>query len=153
MRVLLIDDHELFRAGLALLIKEIFPDIEVLHANTLSHGVKLALIEHPDIAFLDLELPDSQGCGTLIHLKAAQPSVPVVVISADESVETVGRCIELRAMGYVPKSSSPDALNAAIGAVLSGGIFLPAASIAGLRSPMETDKVQACGSKKRDAER
>jgi DNA-binding NtrC family response regulator len=76
------------------------------------------MIEHPDIVFLDLELPDGHGCDALVQLKDARPSLPVVVISADESLETVGRCLDLRAMGYVPKSSSPEVLHAAIVAVL-----------------------------------
>lgn len=137
MRVLLVDDHELFRAGLALLIKELFPDAELLHASTLSHGVDLATTGQPDIVFLDLELPDGHGCDALARLKDVRPSLPVVVISADNSIETVSRCLELRAMGYVPKSSSPEALHAAIVAVLSGGVFLPAASIAGLRHSID----------------
>ncbi|MBC8725681.1 response regulator transcription factor [Paraburkholderia sp. 31.1] len=137
MRVLLVDDHELFRAGLGLLIRELFPDVELLHANTLSHGVDLAMTEQPDIVFLDLELPDGHDCDALVRLKDARSSLPVVVVSADESMETVGRCLELRAMGYVPKSSSPEALHAAIVAVLSGGVFLPAASIAGLRRAID----------------
>jgi DNA-binding NarL/FixJ family response regulator len=69
--------------------------------------------------------------------------LPVIVISADESVETITRCIELRAMGYVPKSSPPEALHAAISAVLAGGVFLPAASIARLRRDMGTDEAPA----------
>lgn len=56
--------------------------------------------------------------------------------------------VELRAMGYVPKSSSPQALHAAIGAVLSGGVFLPAASIVGLKRAVGTDEAQACTSVK-----
>lgn len=148
MRVLLVDDHELFRAGLALLIKELFPDAELLHANTLLHGVDSAMTENPDIVFLDLELPDGHGCDALAQLKDARPSLPVVVLSADERVETVGRCLELRAMGYVPKSSSPEALHAAIVAVLSGGVFLPAASIAGLRRAIDMAEAPARKSEK-----
>jgi DNA-binding NarL/FixJ family response regulator len=136
MRVLIVDDHELFRAGLALLLKELFPDIDLLHASTLAQGVNHALCELLNIVFLDLDLPDGDGCNALAELKELRPSLPVIVISADERVETIGRCIELRAMGYVPKSSSPAALNAAIGAVLAGGVFLPAASIAVLRRDM-----------------
>jgi DNA-binding NarL/FixJ family response regulator len=143
MRVLLVDDHELFRAGLALLIKELFPDAELLQASTLSQGIELAMTGHPDIVFLDLDLPDGHGCDALVQLKDARPSLPVVVISADENVETIGRCLELRAMGYVPKSSSPEALHAAIVAVLSGGVFLPAASIAGLRRAIDTVEAPA----------
>ena len=145
MRVLIVDDHELFRAGLALLLGELFPNIELLHASTLSQGVKHALGELLNIVFLDLDLPDGHGCSALGRLKDSRPSLPVIVISADESVETISRCIELRAMGYVPKSSSPEALHAAISAALAGGVFLPAASIARLRRDMGTDEAPVSG--------
>ena len=145
MRVLIVDDHELFRAGLAFLLKELFPDIELLHASTLSQGMSHALGEFLNIVFLDLELPDGHGCSALAELKESRPSLPVIVISADESVETISRCIELRAMGYVPKSSPPEALRAAISAVLAGGVFLPASSIASLSRDMDTDKAPANG--------
>ena len=145
MRVLIVDDHELFRAGLALLLKDLFPDIELLHASTLSQGMDHALGELLNIVFMDLDLPDGHGCSALGRLKESRPSLPVIVISADESVETITRCIELRAMGYVPKSSAPEALHAAISAVLAGGVFLPAASIARLRRDMGTDEVSGHG--------
>ena len=145
MRVLIVDDHELFRAGLALLLRELFPDIELLHASTLAQGMSHALGELLNIVFLDLDLPDGHGCSALAELKESRPSLPVIVISADESVETISRCIELRAMGYVPKSSPPEALHAAISAVLAGGVFLPAASIARLRHDMGTEEASANG--------
>lgn len=145
MRVLIVDDHELFRAGLAALLREFVPNIELLHASTLSQGVKHALGELLNIVFLDLDLPDGHGCSALAKLKDLRPSLPVIVISADESVETISRCIELRAMGYVPKSSPPEALHAAISAVLAGGVFLPAASIARLRRDMGTDEAPISG--------
>ena len=140
MRVLIVDDHELFRAGLALLLTDLFPSIELLHASTLLQGVNHALCEHLNIVFLDLDLPDGNGCNALAELKESRPSLPVIVISADERVETISRCIQLRAMGYVPKSSPPEALHAAIRAALAGGVFLPAASIARLRRDMGTDE-------------
>jgi DNA-binding NarL/FixJ family response regulator len=145
MRALIVDDHELFRAGLALLLREIFPNIELLHASTLSQGMSHALGEFLNIVFLDLDLPDGHGCSALAELKESRPSLPVIVISADESVETISQCIELRAMGYVPKSSPPEALHAAISAVLAGGVFLPAASIARLRREMSADEAPANG--------
>ena len=145
MRVLIVDDHELFRAGFALLLRELVPGIELLHASTLSQGLEHALGELLNIVFLDLDLPDGHGCHALAELKESRPSLPVIVISADASVETIGRCIELRAMGYVPKSSPPEALHAAISAVLAGGVFLPASSMAKLRHDMSTDEASANG--------
>ncbi|MGF6767794.1 DNA-binding NarL/FixJ family response regulator [Paraburkholderia sp. GAS199] len=145
MRVLIVDDHELFRAGLALLLEELFPRIELLHASTLLQGLNHALCELLNIVFLDLDLPDGNGCNALAALKESRPSLPVIVISADERVETIGRCIQLRAMGYVPKSSPPEALRAAISAVLAGGVFLPAASIADLSRELQSDTISANG--------
>ncbi|TCF96638.1 hypothetical protein BZM26_36430 [Paraburkholderia strydomiana] len=150
MRILIVDDHELFRAGLALLLRESFPNVELLHASTLSQGVKHALGELLNIVFLDLDLPDGHGCGALAKLKESRPSLPVIVISADESLQTISRCIELRAMGYVPKSSPPGALHAAISAVLAGGVFLPANSIASIRRDMGTDEAPV--SERRDTQ-
>ncbi|GJH13636.1 response regulator transcription factor [Caballeronia novacaledonica] len=133
MRVLIVDDHALFRAGLALLLKELYPDIELLQASTRMEGVQRAQQEKLNMVFLDLDLPDGHGFGALTELKESRPSLPVIVTSADERVETIGHCVELRAMGYVPKSAPPEALHAAISAVLAGGVFLPASSIDHLR--------------------
>ncbi|MFM0341620.1 response regulator [Paraburkholderia fungorum] len=152
MRVLIVDDHELFRAGLAFLLKELFPNIELLHASTLSQGLNHALCELLNIVFLDLDLPDGHGCDALAELRESRPSLPVIVISADESVETISRCIQLRAMGYVPKSSPPEALHAAISAVLAGGVFLPASSIARLRHDMGTGEAEALANGPGDAQ-
>lgn len=69
MRVLIIDDHELFRAGVALLLRELFPSVELLHASTLSQGLQLARVESLNIVFLDLELPDGYGCDAIVELK------------------------------------------------------------------------------------
>ncbi|WP_250475047.1 response regulator transcription factor [Caballeronia sp. GAFFF1] len=153
MRVLIVDDHALFRAGLALLLKELYPHIELLQASTLMEGVREALREKLNMVFLDLDLPDGHGIAALAELKEARPSLPVIVTSADERVETVGRCVKLCAMGYVPKSAPPEALHAAISAVLAGGVFLPATSIDHFRrettivpqSP--TDTVPSTGTK------
>jgi DNA-binding NarL/FixJ family response regulator len=129
MRVLIIEDHELFRAGLGFLIREYFPAVELLSASTLEEGLHEAFTQPLNLVILDLALPDGHGCVALAQLKESRPSLPVIVVSADERLETISQCVELRAMGYVPKASSPEALRAAIAAVLSGGVFLPAASI------------------------
>ncbi|RFU49710.1 response regulator transcription factor [Paraburkholderia sp. DHOC27] len=133
MRVLIVDDHELFRAGLELLLKERFQELDVLFAGTLAEGLHLALAEPLNIVILDLALPDGHGCIALEQLKELRPSLPVIVVSADERVDTIRRCIELRAVGYVPKSSPPESLRVAIGATLAGGVFLPAWSIPALQ--------------------
>ncbi|MES2090114.1 MAG: response regulator, partial [Pseudomonadota bacterium] len=94
MKWLLVDDHALFREGLALLIAHRLSTteraIEVLEAGDLSQARDM-LAAHPDVslALLDLGLPDHQGLGTLAQWTAMAPQVPVVVLSADDRPEII----------------------------------------------------------------
>ena len=132
MRILLIDDHPIFRAGLELLLSEIEPGDVTLHAGTCAEGIALAR-EHPlNLVFLDLCLPDRDGLECLISLKQARPSLPVVVISGQEvDRATVEKALELNAMGFVPKSENAEMIAAALRAALAGGVFLPASLLGG----------------------
>jgi DNA-binding NarL/FixJ family response regulator len=99
----------------------------VLHAGTCAEGIALARKKPLNLVFLDLNLPDNNGLECLTALKAARPSLPVVVISGqamDRSL--VEQALELNAMGFVPKSENADMVAAALRAALAGGVFLPA---------------------------
>jgi DNA-binding NarL/FixJ family response regulator len=74
---------------------------------------------------LDLNMPGSSGLSGLISLRAAQPSVPVVVISATDDGVTVRRALDLGASGYVSKSAGLDEIREAISTVLAGGVSTP----------------------------
>jgi len=128
MRILLIDDHPLFRAGLELLLKELEPAAVVLHAGTCAEGIAVARKKALNLAFLDLNLPDGTGLECLKALKEARPSLPVVVVSGQEMNRgLIEEALELKAMGFVPKSEDAGMVVAALRAALSGGVFLPAA--------------------------
>lgn len=128
MKILLIDDHPIFRAGLELLLKEMEPAVAVLHAGTCAEGIALARKKPLHLVFLDLNLPDGNGLECLKALKAARPSLPVVVISGQQmGRDLVEEALELKAMGFVPKSENADMIVAALRAALAGGVFLPAA--------------------------
>ncbi len=130
MKILLIDDHPIFRAGLEHLLKEMEPNATVLHAGTCAEGIALARKQPLNLVFLDLNLPDRSGLDCLRSLKEARPSLPVVVISGQEiDRATVERALELRAMGFVPKSENADMIAVALRAALAGGIFLPASLV------------------------
>lgn len=127
MRVLLVDDHPLFRAGLEGLLRELEPDVQVVHAGSCAEGVKAARLRPLNMAFLDLNLPDANGLECLAAMKKARPSLPVVVVSGQTiERETLLRALELRAMGFVPKTENADMIVAALRAALAGGVFLPA---------------------------
>ena len=136
MQVLIIDDHALFRAGVSLLLREMYPNIDIVEAGTLGEGMQVALTQPLNMLFLDLDLPDGYGLDGLVALKQKRPSLPVVVMSADETTTTIHRALELHATGFVPKSQKPEVLHAALQSALAGGVFLPASVIDEVRRGM-----------------
>ena len=127
MKILLVDDHALFREGLVELLKGLDPT-----AVTLQAGNAQAAIQHArahgdiDIVLLDLYMPGLSGFDLLTTLKEAMPTVPVVVLSSDETRHAVLTALDKGAVGYIPKSSTSKIMTQALRLVLAGGIYLPA---------------------------
>lgn len=134
MKTLLIDDHPLFREGLALLMTSAFPHLEIRQAGSIGQALD-KLRGDPDIrlALLDLGLPDSAGTLSLRRLRDAAPELTVVVLSADEAPETVLGAIDDGAAGFIPKTSQPGAMRSALETVFAGGVYLPP-RVLGLRA-------------------
>lgn len=128
MRVLLVDDHALFRAGMRLLLEAIRSDLIVLDAGTIEQALAL-MQEHPDIrlCLLDLDLKQVRGLTTLRRVRAVAPAMAVVVISANDDPAIVRECIDQGAMSYIPKCATPEQLTRALARVLAGEVFLPRA--------------------------
>lgn len=126
MKILLTDDHALFRAGLRLLLASIAPDIEVLEASTVGETLHLVQM-HPDLrlCLLDLQLHQERGFPALSEIKAAAPGVAVVIVSGSEGRANVQACLEAGAMSYIPKSVPSEVLLQALLRVLAGEVFLP----------------------------
>jgi DNA-binding NarL/FixJ family response regulator len=126
MKMLLVDDHALFRAGLRLLLGTIGQNITILEAATIGEALSLAEA-HSDLqlCLLDLALKNENGLDALNKIKAAAPNVAVVVISAAEESSTIYACIEAGAMSFIPKSAPPEILTDALRQVLAGSIYLP----------------------------
>lgn len=132
MRILLIDDHPVFRSGLESLLRDMEPAVEVLHAGSCEEGLRIARKRALNLAFLDLNLPDGNGLDCLKLMKEARPSLPVVLISGEQiSRDMLERALDLRAMGFVPKSESAETIVIALRSALAGGVFLPAHLAAG----------------------
>lgn len=131
MKLLLIDDHPLFRDGLSLLIQHRLDlaehgGAEVVEAGSLQEAAA-ALERHPDIGLvlLDLGLSDRQGLGTLVRWREQAPLLPVVVLSADDRPATILSAIDHGASGFIPKTVEASAMQEALHRVLSGGVYLP----------------------------
>ncbi len=124
--ILIADDHPLFRDALKQAIDSLTFPCTTHMAGALDEAQAI-LSETPetDLVLLDLTMPGASGFSGLALLRSEHPAVPVVVISANEDPTTVRRCLDLGASGFMPKSSSMDAIRQGIRAVLEGEVWVP----------------------------
>ena len=123
MQILLVDDHQLFSAGLSILIRELSPEAEVSVANNVQKAIEAS---RPfDLILLDLHLPDATGFEGLDRLRTAYEASPIVILSSEENPQRIRDCIHRGAMGFVPKSSSTSELFIAMKQILEGKTYLP----------------------------
>jgi len=116
-RVVVADDHQLVRAGIASLLSEI-PGVEVVgEACDGSEALRMACELKPDILFLDLAMPGMSGFEALALINEADPDVRVVILSMHGSEEHVLRALKLGAVGFMLKNSAPEELALTISAV------------------------------------
>ena len=136
MKVLLVDDHALFRDGVALLLRELDPDVQVLHAANVAEALDaLDGVPGVDLILLDFILPGVHGLQALETLREQHPDVPLVMLSSQEDQATVLRSIELGAMGFIPKSAPSEQMFEALRTVLARGIYVPPISLSGVVLP------------------
>lgn len=127
MRVLLVDDHKLFREGLKAILAGFEAGIALDEAGDAAEGIARASAASYDLILLDLKMPGTEGMDALRAVREAVPGTPVVVLSGEEYAHVVRAAIELGAMGFIPKSSSPEVLMQALRLILAGGVYLPPA--------------------------
>lgn len=123
-RILLVDDHVLFREGLRRILQEASNLSIVAEAGTAAEGLALARKHKPDVVLLDISLPDKSGLDLLPQLRDMLPRVSLIVVSMHRRYEDIVRAFQAGAKGYVSKDSASDSLLAAIHDVLRGEIFL-----------------------------
>jgi DNA-binding NarL/FixJ family response regulator len=120
VRVLIVDDQTLFRAGLARLLNE-DPRVEVVaQATDGADGAKLAAKYKPDVVLMDLKMPVLDGIEATRQIIEANPEVKVLVLTTFETDSQVIQALKAGASGYVLKDSSADAIVSSLVAVMSG---------------------------------
>lgn len=126
-RVLIVDDHPLFRDALGSALNTAFPDgAKALHAETLEGASDILDNEPADLIMLDLGLPDTHGFDGLTKLQSLSHDGRFVIVSATETDAAVMTARSLGAHGYVPKSLPLKELCGALVTVLDGGTWFPA---------------------------
>lgn len=125
MRVLLVDDHALFRGALKLALQEAFESAELAESETGEEALASLEAAPADLVLVDLGLPDMNGRELLRRLKAREPSPRCVVVSASESLDDIRGAVRAGADGYILKRSSIKVLRNALELVLSGERYVP----------------------------
>ncbi len=132
IRVLIADDHAIFRQGLRLVLDGLDPSPEVAEAGDFAEARVLAeALPAPDLMLVDLRMPGMDGFAGIGALKRARPAAPLVVLSASEDSEDVFKALAAGASGYLPKSATAVTILTALRLVLAGGVHVPRELVAG----------------------
>jgi DNA-binding NarL/FixJ family response regulator len=136
MNALLIDDHALFREGLAWLLRPLQEDLTIREAGSCEQAFELLQSGGPaDLVLIDLEMPGMHGLEGIATLVSRWPDSTVVALSSVDDRDTVLRAIEAGAMGFIPKSATSAVLIAALKLILARGIYLPPTAFLGVPPP------------------
>jgi DNA-binding NarL/FixJ family response regulator len=134
VKILLVDDHPLFRGGLKYLLQSLNEDLELDEAGNCTQAEALAAAHAYDLVLVDLKMPGVGGLDALTVVRTAAPSTPVVVVSGEDDPAVVRAAIECGAMGFIPKTSTPEVMIQALKLVLAHGIYLPPRVLAASQS-------------------
>ncbi len=127
MKILVVDDHALFREGLVYVLDKLESDISIVEASNYEEAVVL-LNNYPDIdlALLDLSMPDKDGFTLLSYCRKNFPLVPSVVLSASKEQSDLNRALDGGALGFIPKDTTSEVMLNALRLIMSGEIYIPA---------------------------
>lgn len=126
-RIVIADDHPLFRGALREAVASVLAHAAIDEAGTFEElTAQLERDAEVDLILLDLSMPGISGFSGLIYLRAQYPAVPVVIVSASDDAGTIRSSMDFGASGFIPKRFGVDTLRAAIAKVMEGDVWLPA---------------------------
>jgi DNA-binding NarL/FixJ family response regulator len=129
-RIIIADDHPLFRSALAHAVGKVWPDAAIIEASSAAEA-RAALAEGAaEALLLDLHMADSSGLSVLMDLRQDYPALPIVIVSASEEPRVAAAAAQLGAAGFIPKSASLDAMREGLAAVQGGDGWFPEAGVA-----------------------
>lgn len=126
VKIIIADDHPLFRQALITVLTAKFEGAELFEANSIAElDSLLSEQQDVDLLLLDLNIPKAHGFNTLISIRNCHPQMGVIVVSGQEDPDTICRSINYGAAGFVPKSTPVPEMMTAIAKVLNGEQWLP----------------------------
>jgi len=139
IRLIIADDHPLFRGALREAVSGLFEDVDIAEAGSFEDLAKL--LERGgdvDLILLDLTMPGVRGFSGLMYLRAQYPSVPIIVVSANDDPAVIRRCMDFGASGFIPKTLGIEIMRGAITRVFEGGVWTPPEIDLGVGADTET---------------
>jgi DNA-binding NarL/FixJ family response regulator len=143
-RIVIVDDHPVFRKGLAALLRSDGHDV-VAEASDGVEAIAIVDQERPDLVLMDLAMPIRDGFEATAHITVRHPETRVVVITLFDDEASVVRALQAGASGYVSKQADPDQITGAVDAALRGAMWLgaPPALPPGRRIAARSDPARA----------
>lgn len=126
LRVLLVDDHEVVRKGIRMVLEDRIGEVEIAEAGSGDEALQM-LDEHYDGVILDLSMPGRSGIDLLVEIKHRHPKLPVLILSLHAEEQFAVRALRAGASGYLTKSAAGEQLAAAFERVVRGGRYISAA--------------------------
>lgn len=130
MRILLADDHTLFRFGISQVLKRLDATVEVVEAASWKEAMVASEQGIYDLILTDLMMPDGEPESALAALKASHPKTPIVVVSMIEEAGVIRSAFRAGASGFIPKSAEPREFIEGLRVVMTGGVYVPASAFA-----------------------
>jgi two-component system invasion response regulator UvrY len=124
MRILIADDHAMFRRGLRETLLEAFPRVSFGEAKTAAETVEFVRGHHWDVVILDISMPGKSGLDILDEVKRLRPRTPVLLLTMHPEQQYARRALKAGAAGYLTKDSVPDELKNAIKKIVAGGRYV-----------------------------
>lgn len=126
MKILLADDHALFREGMHHVLQHLGNQIDILDASNFPEALSLAE-NNPDLdlALLDLKMPGSDGAASVRHFHNRHPDIPIAVVSGADQHDDIVNVMDSGAMGFISKASNSKEMLQALHIILGGGVYLP----------------------------
>ncbi len=126
MKIILADDHPLFRQALTITLKAHFDGADIIDAQNIPELEQhLQSKDKADLLLLDLDIPGAQGFNSLIAIRRSHPDLGIVVISGFEDKDTIHKAMSFGAAGFIPKSTPVPQMVVAIKEVLNGKLWTP----------------------------
>lgn len=145
-RVIVADDHPLFREALSLALEKALGRVDIVQAGNMDELQQVSNEESSaDLVLLDLHMPGVQGFSALVYLRAHHPELPVCVISANNHPKVIHRAMDHGAAAFIHKSASVEQIREALNAVLAGDIWQPDDDGTGATRQNELDVAERIG--------